>query len=198
MADTEFAALLLAAGSSERMGAANKLLLEIDGEPIIRRAARPLIEAGLTTYVVTGHDSARVAAALKGLDVELIHNLDYKKGQMESVRVGLQAIAKRHSAILVALGDQPFLEVADIEFLLDRYRHGDEDKFLVPYFQGQRGHPVVIPASLAAAILETPHREGPLTDAFPDHVDRCEVANDHFTRDIDTPSDIRQSPEMAR
>src|SRR5918994_3357614 len=63
------AALVLAAGASTRLGT-NKLLIELAGEPLVRRAARHALDAGLgPVIVVLGHDPGPVAAALAGLPV---------------------------------------------------------------------------------------------------------------------------------
>ncbi len=56
-------AVLLAAGESRRMGAANKLLLDIKGEPMLRRAARVLTGSTLGEIVVVlGHEHKAVGA----------------------------------------------------------------------------------------------------------------------------------------
>ena len=60
------AAVLLAAGLSRRMGAVNKLLVDIEGTPMVRRAAETLLANGLALYAVTGHERERVEEALKG------------------------------------------------------------------------------------------------------------------------------------
>ncbi len=60
--------VLLAAGSSRRMGDVNKLLVEIEGEPLVRRAARAMLDGGIMDLVVvTGHQHEDVVAALDGL-----------------------------------------------------------------------------------------------------------------------------------
>ena len=52
------------------MGALNKLLIEVDGEPMVRRvAAAALASRAAPVVVVTGHEAERVRAALDGLDV---------------------------------------------------------------------------------------------------------------------------------
>ena len=52
--------LLLAAGQSRRMGKANKMLVEIDGLPMVVHAARALIASGANPVVVVlGHDPRR-------------------------------------------------------------------------------------------------------------------------------------------
>ena len=66
------ACIVLAAGRSTRMGAANKLLADVGGKPMVRHA----VEAALASrarpvLVVTGHQADDVRAALAGLDVAL-------------------------------------------------------------------------------------------------------------------------------
>jgi hypothetical protein len=96
------AAVLLAAGLSRRMGGRNKLLAEIGGEAMVRRAARTLLACELEVVAVTGHAREAVEAALVDLDLETVFNPDYRAGQRASVRAGLAAVAGRCDAVLVA------------------------------------------------------------------------------------------------
>ena len=81
----EIAVILLAAGESRRMGATNKLLLPVDGEPLVRRTARILVSlASVRVTAVLVHDANEVASALSGLDVMLTVNSDFAKGQRSS------------------------------------------------------------------------------------------------------------------
>lgn len=168
------------------MGAANKLLCEIEGEPMVRRMGRTYLACGLELHVVTGHEREKVEAALQGLPVRLVHNPRYSEGQQGSVRAGLRAVSSRYDAVIAALADQPALEPEDIRALTAAYARSSRDCFLVPYHGGKRGNPVVIPAALIPAILGSPAGEGPLTDAFPDRVCAFDAPNDHYLQDIDT------------
>ena len=59
------AGVVLAAGTSTRMGR-NKLFLELDGEPLVRRAVGRASKAGLDpVIVVLGHEADRVQRALE-------------------------------------------------------------------------------------------------------------------------------------
>lgn len=60
----EVGAILLAAGASRRMGEANKLLLEVDGVPMVARVAAAIEAAGLPMLVVLGWEAELVGAAL--------------------------------------------------------------------------------------------------------------------------------------
>ena len=76
-------AIVLAAGRSERMGRRNKLLLEIDGEPMIRRTVRRFVECSLEECVVVlGFEAERVAEALTEIPCRTVENEDWRSGQM--------------------------------------------------------------------------------------------------------------------
>jgi len=73
--------ILLAAGTSSRYGDANKLLATIEGEPIVRRAARSLVQSEVEdTIVVLGHEAESVREAIGDLDVTVVVNESYDQG----------------------------------------------------------------------------------------------------------------------
>ncbi len=184
------AAVLLAAGLSKRMGDINKLLIEIDGKPMVRRAAETLQASGLALYVVTGHERGRVEAALRDLEnIVFVHNPAYRDGQASSIRAGLAALNGEHEAAFIALSDQPGLEAADIADLIGAFQDSDGSRILMPVFDGQRGNPIVVPRAIIETIGDGPMNFGcrKFMDANPERVWRYDVQNDHFTRDIDTP-----------
>ena len=115
-------AILLAAGRSQRMGGRNKLLMDVEGQPMVRRVAATLLASRVEQVIaVLGHDRALVAAALAGLPLRIVVNAQHGSGQMSSVRAGIAAIADDPAAIVVALADQPALRPADIDFLIDAF-----------------------------------------------------------------------------
>lgn len=111
------AGVLLAAGESSRMGK-TKQLLEIDGEPMIRRAARILLGAECQpTVVVLGAHASSIAPALKGLPLAVIENPNWCEGLGASVRVGVEEslrIAPDSDALLITAGDQPGVTEDDL------------------------------------------------------------------------------------
>jgi len=102
------AAIVLAAGTSSRMGGRNKLLLEVGGEALVRRAVRTAIEGGLDpVVVVVGHEAGRVRAALGGLGCRIVDNPDYERGMTTSLRGGIAALPPGTPAAVMVLGDMP-------------------------------------------------------------------------------------------
>ena len=118
----DIAAVVLAAGSSTRMGR-NKLLLELDGETVVRRAARTAIEAGLSpVIVVTGHAREAVEGQLHGLGCSSVFNGEHLAGTHTSVAVGIGAVGAGCAAAVVILADMPLVTAAMLRALVARYR----------------------------------------------------------------------------
>ena len=191
-------AILLAAGQSRRMGAANKLLLDIDGEPMVRYVACTLLDSrAAEVVVVLGHQSAAVGEALAGLAVRIVHNEAFREGQMTSVRCGLEALPDRYEGILVALADQPALTAADVDFLIDEFLAGDRQRILVPASADRRGNPIVLAAhhrtEMAGRGLNFGCRN--LIARNPQSVRTIEPPNDRYFRDVDTPDDYAAESE---
>jgi molybdenum cofactor cytidylyltransferase len=116
------AGILLAAGAGTRMGR-NKMLLAIEGETLLRRAARGALSAGLDpVIVVLGHEADRAAAELAGLGCRTRVNAGYEKGVNTSLSAGVEAIPPEAEAAVVLLADMPFVGPDLIRAVLARYR----------------------------------------------------------------------------
>lgn len=127
------AGVVLAGGSSSRLGA-NKLLIEFDGEPVVRRAARRALEGGLSPVVlVLGFEADRVGQALEGLDVTLVVNPDHPAGMSSSLRTGIDAVPEDCGAAVVILADMPLVTPAMVQALAARFRSGSEPLVLSLY-----------------------------------------------------------------
>ena len=136
--------LLLAAGQSRRMGPANKMLVEVDGAPMVLHAARALLTSGASPVVVVlGHEPEAVEDALAGLDVTFIRNPDYADGLSTSLKAGLSALPHRCTGAVVALGDMPGVGVADIDSLIDVFDPVAGYSICVPTYDNKRGNPVL-------------------------------------------------------
>lgn len=185
------AAIVLAAGLSRRMGDANKLLLPLGGQPLLRHGVSACIEAcDAPVTVVTGHDSAAVAAALDGLLVNLVHNPDFAQGQVTSIATGLRAVPEAR-ATLVALADQPLLDAAALGWLFEAFAEAGGEKITVPLQGETRGNPIVIPHALMPDLLTD--RQNPGCRKFirdnPELVHWALTDNPAFFTDVDLPED---------
>jgi molybdenum cofactor cytidylyltransferase len=144
--DFRVGAVVLAAGRSARMGEA-KLLLRIGGRTLLERVLEAVRGAGVDEIVLVLGASAEAirqslfAAFFDGLKV--VVNQDYEQGMSSSLRVGLEAMSPEMGAGLIVLGDQPFIRPETMERIIEYYRESDAE-IVVPYYDGQRGNPVLL------------------------------------------------------
>ena len=188
--------VLLAAGTSSRFGARNKLLEEVEGVPIVRQAAESLLTSRVDAVtVVLGHDADRVRTVLEGLPVTFVENPRYEEGQATSVGSGVEAVRDRPvrdraDAILFALGDMPFVDPDSVNALIDSYRAGLGDA-LAAACEGKRGNPALFDARHFEALADVEGdtggrkillREGTLV----------ETGDPGVLADVDDPDDLER------
>jgi molybdenum cofactor cytidylyltransferase len=189
-------AVVLAAGSSVRMGA-SKALLPWGARPMIGQVVATLQAAGDIgpVVVVTGAQAERVAAAVAGYGVRCVHNGDYAAGGMlSSVGVGMRAIAGEVDAIMLVLGDQPAVRAGTVREIAEAWRRS-RAALAIPTYAGRRGHPVVFSAGLGPEIqaLRAPQT---LRDLVHRHLDGAllrAVDDPGVVGDVDTPEDYRRA-----
>ncbi len=187
-------AILLAAGESRRMGGTNKLGLPVHGVPLLRRTVMTLLGARLKEIVVVlGHEQETARSLLADLPLRLVVNEHYHDGQMSSVHCGLAALQAPCDGVMVCLSDQPLLETADIDRLIDAFLHRCSSAVLVPTYRGQRGNPIILARQHCQSILDGDRNLGckHFIEESPELVTVLEMDNDHVVFDLDSPADYK-------
>src|SRR2546421_7148722 len=196
------AAIILAAGSSSRMGAGrHKLLLPLHDRPVLAHVldatlasqARPLI-------LVLGHQadqvSERIALFTTHPDLTILENADYLQGMSTSMRLGIQTLLSFNyrkpltgeiDSALVLLGDQPLISAQDIDMLIATYRTTGK-RIIAPTYEGKRGNPIMFDASLFPELLEVTGDEGgrSVLERHRDEIATVEMGNPLANIDVDT------------
>jgi molybdenum cofactor cytidylyltransferase len=193
----KISAILLAAGTSVRLGR-NKLLLPLSGGSVVQRVALALIDSrAAEVIVVTGHQAAEVRTALGGLSVRFTHNPDFETGQASSLKAGLKAAAEGADGYLFALGDQPLIQTDLVDRLIASFAPGEgEPLAAAPFFKGRRGNPVVISSRLRERLESLSGDEGAkgilksIMDESPARLAAVEAESEDNFRDIDTQDDF--------
>ena len=188
------AAVVLAAGQSRRMGTLNKLLIEVDGVPMVRRvAAAALASKAAPVVVVTGHEAERVRAALAGLDVAFAHNSDFAEGMSSSLHCGVEALDSERApgidGAVVCLGDMPRTSAALIDRLIADFNPLEGRAIGVPTYRGKRGNPVLWAARFFGEMRNLSGDVG-ARHLIGDHADavyEVESPDHSVTIDVDTP-----------
>ena len=183
------AAIVLAAGLSVRMGRP-KLLLELDGRPIIRHAVERVISAGIRhVFIVAGPEQEALSRALEGLPVRFVVNPTPEAGQGSSVSAGVRALPAGTTAVLIALGDQPGVPPEVIPALFEALKMTGKS-IAAPRYADGLGNPVLFAASVLPELLVLPGDRGARAVVLRDP-SRLALVDIHspMPRDIDTPED---------
>lgn len=189
------AALILAAGRSTRYGGSNKLLAELDGIAIVRRVAQAVLASrARPVVVVTGHQQERVAEALKGLDVRLVHNPNYAKGLSTSLKTGIGALPAQVDGAVVCLGDMPRIEANHIDRLIAAFAPKEGRLIALPLHNGKRGNPVLFGSALFAEMMEAEGDTGArhIIGSHADEVAEVDLGTDAIFADVDTPEALER------
>lgn len=145
------AGVVLAAGTSSRMGR-NKLLLEVAGQSLLRRAVTTAVDAGLDpVLVVLGHESERARPELKGLLCDVVLNAAFEEGIHSSVRTGIAAVPAGCAAAVVLLADMPLVEPEMVRTLVRRYLDG-RPLLVVSDYEGVDAPPILYDRALFAEL----------------------------------------------
>ena len=183
-------ALILAAGSSRRMGT-QKLLLPFREKTIIETVIDNVLQSGVDgVMVVLGADHDRIRKIVDPLPVEVCFNENHESGMLSSVMCGFRSLPENTGTALVFLGDQPGIPPQVTDAILKAYDeslHG----IVIPVYDHRRGHPLLVDMKYKREIekldLETGLRS--LMHLFPKDVLEVEVNEPGILVDIDTRED---------
>ncbi len=150
----KISATILAAGSSNRMGDLNKLLLLINERPIINLVCTTALETNLNPIVVvTGYQHIKVEKAIPNKSVRIVHNKNWKKGMMSSICLGISVLDESVNGNMIILGDMPFITKDTLDVLIKEFIKYRGQNIIFPLYKSKQGNPVIFPKNLFPEIL---------------------------------------------
>lgn len=182
------AGVLLAAGESRRFGR-QKLLEPWDGEPLVARAARSLLEAGLSPIVVVIPALAAIREALSHLDLTLVENGEPGRGISHSIALAIGALPESAVAALLAVADQPLMDAPLVARLRAAYVPG---AIVTPRYGSHPGNPRLFDRHYFGELRQLEGDVGgqAVAAAHPNAVIEC-VFPERYGLDVDRPQDIK-------
>lgn len=182
------AAVVLAAGMSTRMGA-NKLLQDWRGKPLLRWTVESaLASEARPVVIVTGHEAPQTEAVLRGLDVVVVRNSEYRDGLSTSLKAGLSALPATADGALILLGDMPEVSPALLNRMIAAFSPADGRSICAAVHDGRRGNPVLWGRSLFDEIAAVTGDAGARHLLRVHEEQLCEIeADETVLRDVDTP-----------
>lgn len=186
---TPHAAVVLAAGGSTRLGRPKQLLTR-EGETLVHRAARLALESGASrVLVVVGAYADDVTVAVGDLPVECTVNARWSEGLAGSVRIAADTLAAHALATLFLTCDQPALDAAHLQVLLDASRRAPSGS-AATRLDDRMGVPAVVAPTMLRAALAVQGDRGlrDVLNAAGAGVIVCDAPD--LGVDIDTPEDV--------
>ncbi|HLP16433.1 MAG TPA: nucleotidyltransferase family protein [Bacteroidota bacterium] len=211
------AGVILAAGSSARMGRP-KALLEIGGSTFIGSIIRSCMDASVSEIVIVlGADSERIRTSISESIIDcgsaiissvgpdaasvraesgarVIVNEAWESGRLSSIVTGIDAVEQSDcDGALIWPVDHPLVSPACIRSMISAFEQSPE-KIVIPVFEKRRGHPIVLPRRFFDDVRQAPADPGLRAVIRAHGADICETATDveGILVNIDTPEDFKK------
>ena len=183
--------VILAAGSSSRMGQP-KQLLTYEGESLVRRSAGlGLLSGCFPVTVVLGANNLLIGTELEDLPVFVTQNPDWEAGMASSIRVGLTHtlhVLPTVEAVLIALCDQPLVTPAFLHGLTEAFAASGKP-IIATRYGNTTGVPALFSRELFHELEQLNGQEG-ARKLIATHADQVHaVAFPEAALDVDTPED---------
>ena len=162
-----------------------KALVELDGEPLVRRALRVLDEGGCAPIVVVVGAAAAAVRAVLPPDVTVVEAADWAEGMGASLRAGLAALTEVDAA-LVHLVDLPGVTPAAVARLAAGACPATLRRAA---YDGRPAHPVVLGRDHWAAVAAVAIGDAGARDYLKGHpaLEVVECSDVAAPDDVDTP-----------
>lgn len=192
-------AVVLAGGRSRRYAGGNKLLADLEGEPLLRRVVRSVWAAGVDDIVVvTGYEHTAYGEALHGLPVRLVKNPRWSDGMGTSIAAGIGALGSGSRGAFIVPGDLPGLTSETLRHLIGVFDEAGASRIVVPVTPvalgsgvGAQRNPVLWPACFYPLLVALEGDKGGKI-LLAQHAGECvpvPIAAVHEFVDVDTVAD---------
>lgn len=184
--------LLLAAGSSSRMRGGDKLMENVEEQPLIRTMATRALQTGCEVVVTLPPSNDQRQNTLEDLNLTTRLVTDADQGMAHSIRAGMGALPAGTSAVMILPADMPDLESTDLGTMLAAWRTAPPDTILRgASARGKPGHPVIFPEVDFTALHNISGDQGArdILKANTERVKLVPLPEKHALTDLDTPED---------
>lgn len=186
--DCKVAAIILAAGRSERMGAF-KPLLPFGSNTVVESCINTLRRGGVETIVIVIGQGPRAEALrdhLLNAGVTITVNPDPESEMSASIAAGVRALPASTKAVIINPVDHAAVPAAVVEMLIQEWKKGAQ--IVKPICNERGGHPVLIDMDFRRELLSLDPDRGlkAFLDVHRDQVARVAVDSNYIARDMDT------------
>jgi len=199
-------AIVLAAGSSSRLGKP-KQLLQLGGKAVFLHAVDCALRSPLDPVVlVAGPHLESIQQHLSNRDrhraVEVVRNYEPQRGMASSLQIGLQQVSDRVAAVVVFLADQPFVPDEVVQQLITTYHkfHAQGCRIVRPTYAEVPGNPVLFDRDIFPDLFCLEGDTGARPLLKPTRPDLWTIAfnNPVWSMDVDTEEDWNKVQETYK
>ena len=188
----KIAVTILAAGGSTRMGELNKLLLLIDGKPMIYSVCRMVLDAKVNQIIlVTGYQNNKVEKSIpKGIN-KIVYNKNWESGMMSSIYAGMSKLEKDVDGNMIVLGDMPLISTMTINKIIGEFNKHNGNYIVYPMYDNRQANPVIFPRKYFSEILNSKGDKGckKVLKKYPGDAVGIPINSDEVIIDCDTRDD---------
>jgi molybdenum cofactor cytidylyltransferase len=185
------AAIILAAGSSSRLGH-SKQLLKIGNESLLQKTIRTVSDSGIDNIIVVlGADFQVHRQEITNMPLEIVFNPDWRKGMGSSLKCGVRHALKKFSdmsSLLLMVCDQPLLSSRHIKKLISTF-NSKHSAIISSFYSSAPGVPVLFQQSMFAKLLEVGDEQGAKKVVVDNAGLTTYIEFPEGSVDIDTPED---------
>lgn len=181
-----FAVLILAAGTSSRLGEP-KQLLKIKDETLIHIAVKKALKLTNDVKVVLGHKSHEIMQEIKHFDISIAVNPNYEQGMGSAISFGMKDFSESKK-VLIMLCDQPLIPLSHYNLLIKKSIE-NEDLIICSKYQDRFAVPSLFPKIYHKNLLELKGDEG-ARKLLKNNPIAYITLDDKFSVDIDTKEDF--------
>jgi CTP:molybdopterin cytidylyltransferase MocA len=174
------------AGASARMRGPDKLLIKIDGVPLLRRTVLIALKAAPRVLVTLREGDAARRGLVQDLPVQILKISDAATGLSASLRA---AAASGQGRMMILPADMPDITAQDLALMIKASDAAPDRLVRAATDTGIAGHPVIFPADLRCDFAGLSGDQGarPLVAAHVERMDLIALPAQHAMTDLDTP-----------
>jgi molybdenum cofactor cytidylyltransferase len=172
-----------------------KPLLKVGEETFVARLAAVMLTVVERLTIVVGAHADRVRPAIPAdARIKVVHNPNWRRGQLSSIKAGLRALPRDACAAIIHLTDHPTVSAETFTAVAEAYRQSRKP-IAIARHDGHRGHPVLFDRALFAELLDAPEDQGArvVVNADASRIVYVDVEDPGILLDLDTPEELRRA-----
>ncbi len=184
--------LILAAGASSRMRGADKLLQQVNQQPLLHHMAQSALATDCPVFVTLPAEHGPRHAALETLPLTTVAVADAASGMAHSIRAGVAALPDSITAVMILPADMPDLNATDLCQMRNAWHNATSNDILrATSADGTPGHPVIFPSRCFNALQALSGDQGAksLLQDPTYQLKPVPLPGTHALTDLDTPQD---------